>query len=323
MIDNPDQFRITERSFSNDDNKISLGLANIHAEVPDIEENKAKMVRILEIFRQKKVNVALFPELTFSGYFWDDPVSCREYMEQAVIENHRDWVYNTLFDYLDDNMKAIVFNNLRRGPGGNFYNSTFVASEKLRLPESKIYYDKIFLPGIEQIYTVTGGDDRLVIDTSFGRIGFATCYDILFSQLLQEYSILDKVDVIVEIASWRAVADRDYPGMNVGTDTYYGDLWDIMLPATAAMNQVWLAACNAVGKHPISGAAFWGGSGIWAPSGLKMIQASHIHEELLIVHNIDIKGQRQLEKDDFDYAIDFDAVYRSLEDKRTFTRITG
>jgi len=53
-----------------------------------------------------------------------------------------------------------------------------------------------------------------------------------------------------------------------------------------------------------------------------MIQASHIHEELLIVHNIDIKGQRQLEKDDFDYAIDFDAIYRPVEDKRTFTRIT-
>lgn len=321
MVDNPDQFRITERFFSNDDDLISLGLANIHAEVPYIEENKAKMVRALEIFKQKKVNVAIFPEFTLSGYFWDDPLACREYMEQAVIEKHRDWVYDTLFDYLDNNMKAIVFNNLRRGPEGKFYNSTFVASEKLKLPESKIFYDKIFLPGIEQIYTVTGGDDRLVIDTKFGRIGFATCYDILFSQLLQEYSILDKVDVIVEIASWRAVADRDYPGMNVGTDTYYGDLWDIMLPATAAMNQVWLAACNAVGRHPISGAAFWGGSGIWAPSGLKMIQASHIHEELLIVHNIDIKGQRQLEKDDYHYAIDFDAVYRPVDGKRTFTRI--
>jgi len=57
--------------------------------------------------------------------------------------------------------------------------------------------------------------------------------------------------------------------MNVGTDTYYGDLWDIMLPATAAMNQVWLAACNAVGKHPISGAAFWGGVRNLGAVGLK------------------------------------------------------
>lgn len=322
MIDNPDNFRITERYFSDNEDLLTVGLANIHAEVPHIEKNKTKMIRILEIFRQKKVNIAIFPEFTFSGYFWDDPVACREYMEQAVTENHRDWIYSTIGDFLGDSLKAVVFNNLRRGPEGKYYNSTFVASKKLRPPETKIYYDKVFLPGIEQDYTVTGGDDRLVIDTRFGRIGFTTCYDILFSQLLQEYSQLDKVDAIVEIASWRAIAERDYPSMNVGTDTYYGNLWDIMLPATAAMNQVWLIACNAVGRHAISGAAFWGGSGIWAPSGLKLIQASHIHEELLIVHNIDVRGQRHLEKDDFDYALDFDSVYRPVEDKRTFTRIT-
>lgn len=321
MFGDLDNCRISERSFSDNEELMSVGLANIHAEVPHIEENKAKMVKALEIFQKKKVNVAIFPELTLSGYFWNDPVACREYMEQAVTENHLDWIYHTLGDFLGDSLKAIVFNNLRRGPEGRFYNTTFVASKQLRPLEGKIHYDKVFLPGIEKDYTITGGDDRLVIDTRFGRIGFVTCHDILFSQLLQEYSQIDEVVAVVQIASWRAVAERDYPGMNVGTDTYYGNLWDIMLPATAAMNQVWLLACNAVGRHPISGAAFWGGSGIWAPSGLKLIQASNIHEELIIVHNIDIQGQRQLEKDDFDYALDFEAVYRHVEDKRTFTRI--
>jgi len=322
MVNNPDRFRITERFYSDDGEQMTIGLANIHAVVPDIEENKAKMLRILEIFRDKKVNIAIFPEFTFSGYFWDDPEACKKYMDQAVIENHRDWIENTMCQYLDSNLKAIIFNNIRKSQSGKYFNSTFVASKHLRPPEDKVYYDKIFLPGIERDYTETGGDDRLVIDTRFGRIGFITCYDILFSQLLQEYSRLDKVDAIIEIASWRAIAERDYPGMNVGTDTYYGYLWDITLPATAAMNQVWVIACNAVGRHAISGANFWGGSGIWAPSGLKLIQASHIHEELLIIHNVNIKDQRKLEKDDIDYAVDFDSVYRPLEDKRTFTRVT-
>ncbi len=104
------------------------------------------------------------------------------------------------------------------------------------------------------------------------------------------------------------------------TDSYYGDLWDTVLPAAAATNQAWVIACNAVGPHPISGAEFWGGSGIWAPSGMRLIQASNINEELLIVRNLDVRGARATERDDFNYAIDFDEIYRRLGDSRAVTR---
>jgi predicted amidohydrolase len=93
------------------------------------------------------------------------------------------------------------------------------------------------------------------------------------------------------------------------------------MSASSATNQVWTIACNAVGRHPISGASFWGGSGIWAPSGLPLIQASHISEQLLIVHNLDIAGGRQLERDDFDYAFDFLDVYKQVEGKKALTEI--
>jgi predicted amidohydrolase len=75
-----------------------------------------------------------------------------------------------------------------------------------------------------------------------------------------------------------------------------------------------------VGAHGISGAHFWGGSGVWAPSGMKLLQASHFNEELLIVHNLDIKGAREAEHDDFNYALDFEEIYRPLENSRGFTR---
>ena len=313
--------RITERYFSNDEDYPSIGIANIQAAVPDIEANKAKIVRAVEIFKQRKANAAIFPEFCLSGYFWEDETSCRRYMDQAVIENHVDWIHGTLRPLLDDTLRVIIFNNIRRAPENKYYNSTYVLTNRIEPGKSKIIYDKVFLPGIERKYTDTGRDDRLVIDGRYGRFGFTTCYDILFSQLVLEYARIDRVDAIVEIASWRAIAARDYPGMNVATDTYYADLWDMLLPATAAMNQVWIIACNAVGKHPISGAAFWGGSGLWAPSGLKLLQASHIHEELLVIHNVDIQGQRQVERDDFDYAVDFDSVYRPVKGKRAFSRI--
>ena len=102
--------------------------------------------------------------------------------------------------------------------------------------------------------------------------------------------------------------------------SYYGELWETVLPAAAATNQVWVVACNAVGRHPISGAVFWGGSGNRAPSGMKLIQASHVEEELLIVHNLDVRGARTAERDDFDYAIDFHEIYRRLGESRMVTR---
>jgi predicted amidohydrolase len=95
----------------------------------------------------------------------------------------------------------------------------------------------------------------------------------------------------------------------------------MVMPSTSAVNQVWTVACNAVGVHGISGARFWGGSGIWAPSGICLIQASRFDEQLLIVHNVDIQGQRKLELDDFNYALDFKQIYRQLDGKRNFTRI--
>ena len=54
---------------------------------------------------------------------------------------------------------------------------------------------------------------------------------------------------------------------------------------------------------------------------LPLVQASRIREELLIVHNIDIKAERQVEQDDFNYALDFTSIYRPIEGTRSFTRI--
>lgn len=318
-----DEFLVVERAYSDDARLPTIGLANIHAEVPGIEANKAKIERAARVFKERGANFAVFPEFCLSGYFWDDEEACWDYMEQAVTERHLDWIDGSLRPLLDDRFRAIVLNNISRGSGRKFRNTTFLVSEEVPNPlASGASYSKVFLPGIEKTYTESGRDDRLIMTSRHGpqKVGFTTCYDYLFNDLLREYTVIDHVDAIVEVASWRAVATRDYPGMNVRTDLYYGELWDAVMAASSATNQVWTIACNAVGRHGVSDAMFWGGSGIWAPSGLRLIQASHFNEELLVVHNIDIAGARAQEKDDFDYAFDFASIYRPMEDGRGYTR---
>lgn len=316
-----DEFLVVERRFSDLQEHVSIGLANISAVVPDLEANKDKVARACAIFKERGVNLAIFPEFALSGYVWDDEPACRAYVERSCIDHHAKWVEESIRPMLDDSFVAVLLNGFRRGAGGSLFNATFVIGRENDWLGGKHHYDKVFLPPIERPYARTGEQDRLDLESRWGRFGFTTCYDIMFSQLVQEYALLDHVDGIVEIASWRSAARRDYPSMNVGTDTYYGDLWDMVLASKAAENQVWVIACNAVGTHGISGAQFWGGSGIWAPSGLKLVQASHFNEELLIVHNLDIQGQRRLEMDDFNYALDFGAVYQPIHGKRAFSRI--
>ena len=315
------KYFVSERFCSDVESNPSVGLANIQAAVPDIEANKDNILRAVEIFREKKAKIAVFPEFSLSGYFWTDETACRRYMDKAVIENHTDWIEKSLKPLLNDDLRVVILNNLERGPGDKYFNSTFVISGKhdYLKPENK--YTKTFLPTLEKVYSESGKDDRLVLEVSFGRVGFTTCYDFVFSQLLLEYAALDKVDAVIQLASWRAMARREYPRMNVKTDVYYGYLWDLMMASAAANHQIWVIACNAVGRHAVSGAEFWGGSGIWAPSGLPLVQASRTSEELLICHNVDIKAHREFEKDDFDYALDFDSIYRPVEGQRTFTRI--
>ena len=325
-VDRADGFSVVERRYSDDDSKLSVGLANISAKVHDVEANKDKVLRVAKIFKERGVNVAIFPEFCLSGYFWEEEDDCREYMDSAVTEEHTDWIDGELSALLDDNFKAIVLNNLRRGSeAGKYVNSSFVVDGDSEYLADENTYDKVFVPGIEKTFTESGRDDRLFIDSeSMGaRIGFTTCYDYLFNDLLREYTLNDEVEAIIQIASWRAAATRDYPGMNIRTDAYYGELWDKVMAANSATNQVWTFACNAVGTHDVSGATFWGGSGVWAPSGLELVQASHVNEELLIVQNLDIKGARADEHEEFNYAIDFKEIYRPLEDSRGFSRQVG
>ena len=200
-----DEFLVVERTYCDDESKLSVGLANIHAEVPDVEANKDKILRAARIFKERGVNIAVFPEFCLSGYFWDAREDCLAYMKQAVTENHTDWIESELQPLIGGDLEAIVLNNLdrRRGAGPLPEPHVRVGRDADYLADENTY-DKVFLPGIEKDYTESGRDDRLVLDTRHGRLGFTTCYDYLFSELLREYSMVEEVDAIVQIASWRA-----------------------------------------------------------------------------------------------------------------------
>jgi len=206
-----------------------------------------------------------------------------------------------------------VFYGNARLKDGDYFNSTFILNPEIDYRKEEYIYDKVFLPPTESPYFRQGADKRLSIDTKWGRFGFMICYDICFVELARQYAFIDRVDAIITIAAWHSEAIREYSLMNVRTNHYYGFIWDLMNSSKAAYNQIWCLGANWVGVHHKSGEYFWGGSGLWTPSGMRLLQASNINEELLIIRNVDIKGQKDKEQDRFNYQIDFENLYRYMK----------
>jgi predicted amidohydrolase len=332
-----DHIKISESWYSRDSSKISIGIANIKNHVSStgttsIDKNKQKILNVIDEFKKYKVNMILFPEFSLTGYFWEDTPACWNYMREGLTNNQLEWLAEVK-SKLDDDLNFIIFNNIRLNPDkpdGKFLNSTFVIHKDFDVAkltskknEQAYIYDKTFLPGIEKIFTTSGKDDSLVLDTKWGRFGFTTCYDMSFAQIYQEYATFDQVDAIIQLASWRGTSTREYSAMNVKSDHYYGFIWDLMASSQSAFNQVWIFASNAVGKQKRGDYEFWGGSGVWAPSGMNLVQGPHVSEELIVMHHIDIKGQTKFEHDDFHYYKDFIEIYNPIIDKRAHTRTRG
>ncbi len=154
-----DGFQVIDRTYSEDASFATVGLANIHAVVPGIEENKAKIERAARIFGELGVNVAIFPEFALSGYFWDDEPACRAYMDQALTENHLDWIQEVLVPLCTGDLRAIVLNNLTAGPAGGYRNRTFVVSPLVDDPLSRdSSYDKV----LSNLAEIRARDGRVI-----------------------------------------------------------------------------------------------------------------------------------------------------------------
>ncbi len=308
-------FRIVERIFSEDEKSPSVLIANIYGE-PNVEKNIKKMEKIIEIAHWKKVNILIFPELSATGYIWkdSDPAPVWDLLADGENKRIESWIRN-IRDSLTEGeggLEYIFYGNVRE-KNKKYYNCTFILNPSIDYRLEEYIYAKVFLTPSERVFFSQGTDKRLSIDTRWGRFGFLICYDLCFVELPRQYAFIDGVDAIVTMAAWHSQAIREYEKMNTRTDHYYGFLWDLMNASKAAYNQVWSLGSNWVGRHKKSLEYFWGGSGLWAPSGMKLLQASNINEELLIIRNIDIKGQRDREQDDFNYKIDFRELYRQMK----------
>ena len=149
---------------------------------------------------------------------------------------------------------------------GNYYNTSLLLS-----PDGEILgkYRKIHLFGYNSKETqiLSPGEKVVVVDTPFGKIGMATCFDLRFPELFR--AMVDKgAQYFLVCSAW------PYPRI---------EPWIMLNRVRALENQCFLISANSVGMN--CGSQFVGHSMVIGPWGTILAGAGD--EEVIVKTKID------------------------------------
>jgi predicted amidohydrolase len=314
-----ESYRIVDVTFCQDSRYPTFMLANINPRF-DIEYNLKRLEEITEAAHRNDADILVLPELVISGYLWGAGHNKDVHDQLKASLNHQPEVKATL-DRINESLtrsgaglKMVFFGNSRYDPNRDrLHDTAFIMAPGLDY--NTVFYDKIFLTPLEKLYFHRGTDQRLLLDTAWGKFGVVICYDMCFVELGKRYAFEDEADVIISLSAWRAEARREYPMLGIKIDDYYRYIWNLMHSAMAAHNQVWSIGANYCGVFDKSSGRYCGQSSIWSPSGIPLAKASGDEEELLIIRNVDIRGHmRHQAIEHFNYSLDFNEVYREIKE---------
>ncbi len=101
--------------------------------------------------------------------------------------------------------------------------------------------------------TTLAGDEVLVLETEFGRVGVCICYDLRFSELFNAMVREQAIDYLVVPAAFTQATGEAH--------------WHTLLAARAIEYQCYVIAANQGGTH-LNGRQTYGNSAIYSPWGV-------------------------------------------------------
>lgn len=217
---------------------------------PNVSANLAEAERLIATAASQGAKLVALPEyFCIMGLKETDKVAAREAEGKGPIQKflsaqakkHKIWLVGGSVP-------------LEASVPGKVRNSCLVYDDKGKLAAR---YDKIHLFGLDlgnehyrEEETIEAGDQIVVLDTPFGRIGLSVCYDLRFPEL---YRAMKEVDLIVVPSAF--------------TDTTGKAHWETLVRARAIENLAYVVA-PAQGGYHLSGRETHGNSMIVDPWGV-------------------------------------------------------
>lgn len=161
--------------------------------------------------------------------------------------------------------------------GGKYYNTSVLFDRK---GNNVAEYRKIHLFSYksQEPEILMPGKKVTVVDTEFGKIGLATCYDLRFPELFRSMTVDMGAEYFLVVSSW--------PDSRI-------DAWKILNQARALENTCYLISCNATGIN--QGSLLGGHSQIVDPFGNVLVHGGY--EESIVRAEISHKELTRIRKE--------------------------
>ena len=164
--------------------------------------------------------------------------------------------FRLMSDLAKDNKIILIGGSIPELEGDNLYNTSFVFGPDGRLigRHRKIHLFDVDVQGgvvFHESDTLSAGDSITVVETEFGKIGVAICYDVRFPAMFNKMAD-DGAHLIVLPASFSLTTGAVH--------------WDILMKSRAIEDQVYFAACSPA-RDPDSEFKAYGHSCIVNPWG--------------------------------------------------------
>lgn len=190
------------------------------------DANFDNVEKLLEPYKDKECDFILLPEVWACGWSCKDFESAAETVENSPTLN--------FLKYIAQKHNTLILGGsfIREEEDGSLKNTLPVISSKGKLIA---LYDKMHLfshEGSEEHKYVSQGEELVMLDLGYTKIGLSVCFDIRFPELFRSYSD-SGAEIFVSAAAW---------GRNKLMH------WEIMQKARAIENQCFMLAADQTGK---------------------------------------------------------------------------
>lgn len=254
-------------------NKLKIGLVQMSCTV-DKADNLSKAIEGIRDAHQKGAQIVCLQELFTSLYFCDEENYDHFSLAEAIPGPSTD-----ILSVLAKELGVVIIASLfEKRAQGLYHNTTAVLDadgsylgkyRKMHIPDDPNYYEKFYF---------TPGDlGYKVFKTKFATIGILICWDQWYPEAARITSLMGAEILFYPTAIGWATSQDD------ATNTEQYNAWQTIQRSHAVANGVHVVSVNRVGLEQDGRMKFWGGSFVSNPFGTVIQQASHDHEETMVV----------------------------------------
>jgi 5-aminopentanamidase len=209
-------------------NAITVACCQLAPVLGDIAANRELSATAISQAAAQGASVVVLPELTTSGYVFenrDEAWACAEFADGDTI---------ALWAELAATWGIVVVGGFCESSGDTLFNSAVLVDRT----GPRCFYRKAHLWDKERLWFSPGEADPPVVDTEFGRIGVLVCYDLEFPEWVR-LPALDGAQLLCAPVNWpsfpRPAGERPAEVIRVQAD--------------AAVNRMFIAVCDRMGKE--------------------------------------------------------------------------